>query len=581
MAEGTALSAAGVEEQEEISLLEAIQDACLSLDRGWRVTSMNAAAEKFFNRPRQRLLGRSLLDEFPQLVGSEGQKGIERVFAGGKRARFETISVISGSPIELDVHPHAEGVALFVRDVGARWMLEEKLREREALLRLAEESAGVGVWEIDVASDTVRGTPQYFRIMGLEPSADPVPMGVLRALRLDGDRERVVRQYAEAARGDSAVCNTEFRIRWPDGRVRWIFGRGTIFRDTAGRAIRYSGVDIDVTDRKAAEIALAESEDRLRMAIEAAEIGIWDWNLNTNEVMWNETAKKIAGLPVDKPVTLQQIRAVTHPADLARTAEMGRRARDPALRSREPFEYRIVRPDGAVRWVLAHGEARFMNIEGVEKAVRYAGTIQDITDEKAAEEHRELMLAELQHRVRNTLALVQAIANQTFAEGSEPAKKAFSSRLSALGRAHDLLTRERWQYASCREVVEFALAPYRTTDDRFAIDGPEVRLDSRQAVTLALCINELATNAAKYGALSDPNGRVAIRWTLEPGGDGETFIFRWSETDGPPVAPPLQSGFGTRLIQHSLAADFSGEISLAYPRSGLICTLSAPWRRKD
>jgi PAS domain S-box-containing protein len=559
-------------------LLEAIQDACLFLDRNWRVTYLNLAGEAFFGRPREELLGRNLLEEFPAIAGSPGQLRIGQAFADGQRARFETISAVTGSPIELDIHPHSNGVTVFIRDIRVRWALQDELRERDARLRLAEESAGVGIWDIDVVTDTVRGTAQFFRIMGLEPTSDPVPMKVLRGLRLDGDRDRVNSDYVRAVEENSESCDTEYRIRRPDGELRWIFGRGRILRDKSGAAVRYSGVDIDVTERRATEHALAESEDRLRLAIQAAQLGTWDWNLVTNEMTWSDRAKEIGGFPLDKPVSFGQVRAITHPDDLPRTSAMAGRALDPELKSSEPYEYRIVRPDGTVRWVLAHGEARFTRIGGVEKAIRYAGTIQDITERKAAEQHRELMHAELQHRVNNTLALVGAIANQTFAKSSRSTKEAFTTRLGALAKAHEILSRERWQYASCREVIDYALAPFRTGGGRFSIEGPDLLLDSKQAVALALCINELATNAAKYGALSKPEGRVQVTWALEQGREGKNFVFRWTEKDGPAVGPPARPGFGTRLIQQSLAADFNGKVEIEYRPTGLVCSLRAPWK---
>jgi PAS domain S-box-containing protein len=260
---------------------------------------------------------------------------------------------------------------------------------RDERWRLAEASAGIGIWDIDPATDTVRGTAQFFRIMGLEPVDATIPMSVLRGLRFPEDRERVSQGYALAVRQKTDRYDSEYRIRRPDGEIRWIFGRGSVIRDADGRPIRYSGVDIDVTERKAAEQALAESETRLRLAIEAAGLGIWDWIPLTNEMDWSAKAKAIAGFPLDQPITYEQVRDSTHPEDLPRTSEIVKRALDPAVRGKEPYEYRLIRTDGQVRWVLAHGEARFANIDGVERAYRFTGTIQDITDRKVAEARQQ------------------------------------------------------------------------------------------------------------------------------------------------------------------------------------------------
>ncbi len=445
-------------------------------------------------------------------------------------------------------------------------------------MRLAEELAGIGIWDIDVANDTVRGTPQFFKIMGLPATEAPVPMDLLRSLRFLEDREEVNQGYRDAVASGADSYESEYRILRPDGQVRWVFGRGRVVRDANGKPIRYSGADIDVTERKAAEHALAESEERLYLAVESADLGIWDWNVVTNEITYSEKAKQLFGFPPNVPVTFEQVRDATHPDDLPRTSAMARRALDPSLRSTESYEYRIIRPDGEVRWVLAYGRAKFANIEGRDQAYRYIGTIQDISERRQGEEHRRFLIAELQHRVKNTLSVVNAIASQTFRDsGDATAREAFSARLSALRDAHDVLVRENWRSAGLGEVVTAALAPHRSGQGRFTIAGPDLRLSARQVVALTLALNELATNAAKYGALSNASGRVDVGWRLAPAGSGQELRFTWSETGGPQVAPPLHSGFGLRLIRDSLPADFGGRVDVEFPASGLTCTLVAPW----
>ena len=182
---------------------------------------------------------------------------------------------------------------------------QSELRARYETLRRAEQSAGVGVWDIDVASDTVTGTPQFFRIMGLEPTTEPLAMAVLRGLRFSEDRALVNEGYRDAVATRTDVYENEFRIHRPDGAVRWIWGRGRVIRDRSGKPVRYSGADIDVTERKAAEQALRESESRLRIAVEAADLGIWDWNLLTNDMTWTDRAKVIAGFPLADPVSFE------------------------------------------------------------------------------------------------------------------------------------------------------------------------------------------------------------------------------------------------------------------------------------
>jgi two-component sensor histidine kinase len=203
----------------------------------------------------------------------------------------------------------------------------------------------------------------------------------------------------------------------------------------------------------------------------------------------------------------------------------------------------------------------------------------DITEEwKAAERQREnterqqFLVEELTHRVKNTLATVLAVANQTFKDGiHKEARERFAGRIMTLSDAYKILSEASWSSTSISRVVESALFPYRSGTGRFAISGPEFELKPQQALTLALAVNELATNAIKYGALSQPSGRVEIAWTVT-----DALRFAWREAGGPAVAAPTRSGFGSRLIKNLLAKDFEGVVELRYDPEGLSCKLEAP-----
>lgn len=201
----------------------------------------------------------------------------------------------------------------------------------------------------------------------------------------------------------------------------------------------------------------------------------------------------------------------------------------------------------------------------------------DSTESQKAEEHQRLLLNELNHRVRNTLAIVQAIAQQSFKDehASAEARSSFDGRLSALSAAHNLLTRSNWEAASMRQLIEDAIAPYRG-EDRFEIAGPDLNVAPKTAVSLALALHELATNAVKYGALSVPDGRVAIRWSVNPDPAGDRLAFSWREQGGPPVTVPTSRGFGSRMIERGLAAEFGGTVRIAFDPDGVCCTIDAP-----
>lgn len=200
----------------------------------------------------------------------------------------------------------------------------------------------------------------------------------------------------------------------------------------------------------------------------------------------------------------------------------------------------------------------------------------DITDHMRAEEHLRLINDELQHRVKNTLTVVSAIASQTLrGTGNEIALKKFQDRLGAFANAHDSLTNANWVAASVHDVIEGALAPHRTGSGQFSMSGTDIVIGAKQALSLALAIHELATNAIKYGALTSDDGRVEISWNESVELGVPMFRFLWQEIGGPPVEPPSRRGFGSQLIERVLSADF-GKVEVSYERTGLICRLSAP-----
>lgn len=201
--------------------------------------------------------------------------------------------------------------------------------------------------------------------------------------------------------------------------------------------------------------------------------------------------------------------------------------------------------------------------------------VRDISERQESERQRQLLLGELNHRVKNTLAVVQSIAHQSFKGGDlQASRAAFEGRLAALSRAHDLLTETNWTSAPLTEVVARALLPF-AGEERIEIAGPEVTLPPKACLSVAIGIHELATNAAKYGALSADGGRVSVTWDVRPGDDGPTLHLLWAEAGGPLVRKPEGRGFGSRMIE-ALAAELHGRVTVSFDPEGLRCTLEAP-----
>jgi len=329
--------------------------------------------------------------------------------------------------------------------------------------------------------------------------------------------------------------------------------------------------------RRDAEALRRESEARLRIALDAASaIGAWDWDLKTDQVhvdarfarMFSvDPAHAAAGAP------LSDFIAGIHPEDRDRVTAAIRHAIDHAADYQA--EFRILQPDQSLFWVMARGRPYF---DDAGRPDHFPGVVIDITDRVKAEQQRMLLVNELNHRVKNTLATVQSLAAQSLrgAETTAEARILFDARLSALSRAHDLLTLESWEGASLQDVVDRALEPFQFGDGRLTTMGPRLRLSPRQALAFSMAIHELATNAVKYGALSSDRGRVQMAWFIDRDASPGVLNFSWREQDGPLVAPPRRIGFGSRLIQSGLSLDLGGEASIDFRPEGVVAVIRSP-----
>lgn len=200
----------------------------------------------------------------------------------------------------------------------------------------------------------------------------------------------------------------------------------------------------------------------------------------------------------------------------------------------------------------------------------------DITEEWEALQRERFLKEELVHRAKNTFAMVLAIANQTFSGDIHASPlRAYTARVAALAQAYDIATKTDWSVAPVADVIEAALSFHRIGQGAFTISGPKLDIAPRQALALTLAVNELATNALKYGALSSPKGHVDISWSTSAHGT-PTFFFRWGERGGPPVAAPVRHGFGSRVIKDFMAKDFGGTVQLSYEPEGVVCELKSP-----
>ena len=318
--------------------------------------------------------------------------------------------------------------------------------------------------------------------------------------------------------------------------------------------------------------ALALSADRLRqseqgrgLALAAGNMGSWDFNLVSGAWFWDEGQSHIFGVDHASFVPgAESIKRGIYPDDLEKI-----RAKAAGLNAENAtcaLEFRIMRPNGDIRWCTAIAVASF---DAAGKPVRFSGVTTDITERKDADNRQALLAREVDHRAKNTLAVVQAIVRMAKRDTMEGYARSVEGRIGALAQTHELLSQSRWEGADIRRLIEEELAPYHGENPgRVTIQGPGLVLPPEQAQLIAMAVHELATNAAKYGSLSVQAGRIAVSWTAQDG----TLYLTWLESGGPQIGPPAKLGFGTKIIS-SLGGSRRGRTNFDWRSSGLNFTL--------
>jgi two-component sensor histidine kinase len=377
---------------------------------------------------------------------------------------------------------------------------------------------------------------------------------------LPEDKPRVWAHIAEVIRR-KVPFELEHRVQQADGTVGWTFSRAIPIFDAQGEITEWFGAAGDITDRRRNEERLRETRDALRLATEASQLGWGAWDFASGQADWDARARQIIGLGEDEN-TIETWMARVHPADRPRIeAEVAA-----SLRDHRPFdlEYKVIHSDGTTRSV--HGTGYFQ-APAHGGAARGTGLVRDVTDFRRWEESQRLLIGELNHRVKNMLAVIQSIARQTqrTTTGVDDFIAAFGNRVQALAAAHDILTQRRWSGAGLDQIVHTAIASFAVEGDQIEISGPEIKLGPDATISFAMAFHELATNALKHGALSVPEGRVKIFWNITEAG---RVVVHWTESSGPRVEPPTRKGFGTRLLEQGIARELDGVAEADYCAEG-------------
>jgi PAS domain S-box-containing protein len=430
-------------------------------------------------------------------------------------------------------------------------------------LKLALQLARSGLWQRDLRTNKTIRTPMVDEMFGFAPGEagdDATPF--LARLHPD-DHAAMLRQLNDAMSG-TRHYEMVIRILRPDG-MRYISGRAEIVRDTAGQPTHVISVLRDITDQHLADEKLRQALDRSTEILESISDAFFALSSDFRFTYANHRALEMWGKRSEDVVGRGLLELFPQAADSEVHA-----AYVEAMRGRKTIHLEAVSPI-IHRWL----SVTIYPAAGGGLSVYF----RDITERKRQEERQSLLLNELNHRVRNSLATVISLAQQTArtTNSIDAFNTAFQARVMALAQAHGLLTRKNWEGASLRDVVNTTLAAHRGENDaHFNIAGPDCHLPASQALAMTLGLHELATNARKYGALSVAAGSVDVHWDIAGPDGARAIVLRWTERNGPLVETPSRRGFGSRLLERALPSDLTGSVQLDFAPQGVNCTIEFP-----
>jgi PAS domain S-box-containing protein len=460
-------------------------------------------------------IGRSIRAVFPDIEDQGIYELLDKVYSTGERFVADHMALTfrpsADAPKEvhvldfiyepmMDDSGHVNGIFVQGYEVTGQAQAEAARRASERRLRQIADNLPVLIGYVDTERRYRFNNKAYITWFGRSPE-DLYGLHLREAA--GAEAYEIVKPYIDAAlAGQRSVHEW-----WAPFNGRWRFVRSEYIPDRAedGTVNGFHVLASDLTEYKRSEDALIQSEARLRLAIDAGRMAIWELDILTEAITGSRDLNQLFGFPPDASPSLAEFRARHLPGDQERIRDV----LQAVLKRGERFievETGCIWPDGTVRWLLMRGEL-YLTDDGTPTKV--VGVLLDITERKRAEDHQQLLIHELNHRVKNTLATVQSITSQTLrnAHSTAQAQRDLEARLLALSRTHDVLTRENWEGASLREIVAQAFEPFKSYGrERLHYRGPEVRLVPRTALALSMALHELATNAAKYGALSDAGG---------------------------------------------------------------------------
>jgi len=456
----------------------------------------------------------------------------------------------------------------FTFDVTEARAAEERLREGEQRFQAMLQALPTAIYTTDAGGKITFYNRAAAELAGREPVLGVDDWCVSsRLYHPDGSPLPLdQRPMAIALKEQRPVRGAEFIAERPDGSRARLVPYPTPLFDQDGRLTGAINMLVDITERHAAE----QESARLAAFVLSSQDAIISTTTDGRITYWSTGAANAYGYEPGEMVGQSIMRIIPPELHDEELQVLDRVRRGERV---EHYETERLAKDGRrvnISLTVSLARDKSGNVVGVAKVGR------DITERKRAERAQNLLIGELNHRVKNTLATVQAIAHQTLRMAGSPTEfvGSFSGRLRALANAHSLLTDNSWQGTDLLSLVRDQLLLGSAEDDRISYSGPSVALDPQVALHLALVLHELGTNARKYGSLSVPNGRLSISWTIRTGG-GRSLLFHWKEQDGPPVSAPSRRGFGTTLIEKSLQAH-GGEVLVDFGVNGISCEIKLP-----
>ncbi len=460
-----------------------------------------------------------------------------------------------------------------VRDITEEKRRESELRESEARFRTMADSAPVMVWMTDADGTCTYLNSVWYEFTG-QTVDEAVGFGWLGAVHPD-DAEASERVFREAT-AQRRAFRLDYRLRRADGVYRWAIDSARPRLGANGEFHGFIGSVIDITERKEAEQKLRAAHDTFRHLVERSPFGINTVDADFRLAQTSEGARNVFA-SVQPPLAgkdFAEVLRVVWPEPFAseaidrfrHTLATGEPYRSPRTVQRRAD----IDATGAYDWRLE----RIVMPDGRPGVVCH---FYDLSERQAYEEKIRYLLGEMNHRAKNILALVDAIAKQTASAGSEDFVERFGERVRALAASHDLLLQTDWELAELSALIRGQLQHFGDLlGGRILLEGPQVDLAPDAVQTLGMALHELATNAAKYGALSNGAGRVDVAWRVEDEAGVPQFSISWTEKGGPPVRKPSRSGFGGRVVKTMVEGAFSGTVALDFAETGVAWSLRCP-----